>query len=46
MITEQQELKILEEASKRGISFSEMLRKIIDLFLEKKDNTGGDSPVT
>lgn len=32
MITEKQEKKVLIEAKKEGVSFSEMLRKIIDKY--------------
>jgi len=39
MLTDQQVSKIKEEAEKRGISFSEMLRKIIDKFFR---NAGGE----
>lgn len=40
MITEKQEIQIKKKAEKQGISFSEMLRKIIDRFFEKR--TGGE----
>jgi hypothetical protein len=39
MITEKQEASIKAEAESKGISFSEMLRKIVDWFFE---NTGGE----
>ena len=39
MLTDQQVSKIKEEAEKRGISFSEMLRKIIDKFFR---DAGGE----
>jgi len=35
MLTEKQQAKIKELAKKAGVSFSEMLRKIIDRFFEK-----------
>jgi predicted DNA binding CopG/RHH family protein len=36
-LTEKQHEKISKEAEERGINFSEMFRKIIDNYLEKKE---------
>lgn len=36
-LTEKQHAEILKEASERGINFSEMFRKIIDNYLERKE---------
>ena len=35
-LTEKQHLEISKEADDRGINFSEMFRKIIDNYLERK----------
>ena len=35
-LTQKQHLDILKEAKERGITFSEMFRKIIDNYLERK----------
>ena len=35
-ITQKQHIKISEEAKERGITFSEMFRKIVDNYLENK----------
>ena len=37
-LTEKQYFDILEEATERGITFSEMFRKIVDQYLENKEN--------
>jgi hypothetical protein len=36
-LTEKQHEEISKEAKDRGINFSEMFRKIIDYYLERKD---------
>jgi hypothetical protein len=36
-LTQQQHKEIKEEAEKRGITFSEMFRKIVDGYLENKN---------
>jgi len=36
-LTEKQHAEILKEAENRGINFSEMFRKIIDNYLERKE---------
>ena len=36
-LTEKQHDQISKEAEKRGINFSEMFRKIVDNYLEKKN---------
>ncbi len=36
-ITQKQHLEVSEEAKDRGITFSEMFRKIIDNYLEGKE---------
>jgi len=35
-LTEKQHKEVLKEAEERGISFSEMFRKIVDNYLERK----------
>jgi hypothetical protein len=37
-ITQKQYEEIMKEAEERGITFSEMFRKVIDWYLEKNDN--------
>ena len=36
-ITQKQHLEVLKEAKDRGITFSEMFRKIVDKYLENKN---------
>ena len=36
-ITQKQHLEVSKEAENRGITFSEMFRKIVDNYLERKE---------